>query len=87
MIGAMVVISRTQLHSSHDTVASFVRNAGCAIRRVRVRLCDASGVAVGDKSWFNDSTDAAALAEEVFRYIALSSSLRPDLEATITVEG
>jgi hypothetical protein len=25
----------------------------------------ASGVAVDEKSWFNDSTDAAALAEEV----------------------
>ena len=54
--------------------------------RVRVRLSDASGVAVEERIWFNDSTDAAAaLAEEVAEHIARSASDRSDLEAIITV--
>jgi len=52
---------------------------------VRIRLSDASGVAVEERIWFNDSTDAAALAEEVAEHIARSASGRPGLEATITV--
>jgi hypothetical protein len=52
---------------------------------VRVRLSDASGIAVEEKIWFNDSTDAAALAEEVAHHIARSASGRFDLEATITM--
>jgi hypothetical protein len=72
-----------QLGTSHDTVVGFLRGAGCAIGRVRVRLSDASGVAIEEKSWFNDSTDAAALAEEVAHHIASSTSGRFDLEATL----
>jgi hypothetical protein len=52
---------------------------------VRVRLSDAFGVAVEEKIWFKDSTDAAALAEEVAEHIARSASGRSDLEAIITV--
>ncbi len=85
MTGAMVVISRPRLRTSHDTVVAFLRAAGCAIGRVRVRLSDASGVAVEERIWFNDSTDAAALAEEVADHIARSASGRPDLKAIITV--
>ena len=81
----MVVISRPRLRTSHDTVVAFLRAAGPAIVRVRVRLSDASGVAVEERIWFNDSTDAAELAEEVAEHIARSASGRPDLEATITV--
>ena len=84
MTGAMVVISRPRLLTSHDTVVAFLRAAGCAIVRVRVRLSDTSGVAVEERIWFND-TDAAALAEEVADHIARSASGRPDLEATISV--
>jgi hypothetical protein len=87
MNGAMVVISRAQLRTSHDTVVGFFRGAGCAIGRVRVRFSDASGVAIEEKTWFNDSTDAAVLAAEVADHIARSASERPDLEAIITVEG
>ncbi len=87
MIGAMVVISRAQLRTPHDTVVGFLRGAGCAIGRVHVRLSDASGVAIEEKSWFNASTDAAVLAAEVTDHIARSASERPDLEAIITVEG
>jgi hypothetical protein len=85
MIGAMVVISRAQLRTSHDTVVGFLRGAGCAIGRVHVRLSDASGVAVEERRWFNDSTDAAALAEEVANHITSRASGRSDLEAIITV--
>jgi hypothetical protein len=87
MIGAMVVIGRAQMRTSHDTVVGFLREVGCAIGRVRVRLSDASGVAIEEKTWFNDSTDAAALVAEVADHIARSASERPDLEAIITVEG
>ena len=87
MIGAMVVISRAQLRTSHDTVVGFLRGAGCAIGRVHVRLSDASGVAIEERSWFNDSIDAAVLATEIAEHIAGSASVRPDLEAIITVEG
>jgi hypothetical protein len=87
MIGAMVVISRAQLRTSHDTVVAFLRGVGSAIGRVRVRLSDASGVAIEDRSWFNDSTDPAVLATEIAEHIAGSASERPDLEAIITVEG
>jgi hypothetical protein len=52
---------------------------------VRVRLSDASGVAVEEQIWFDDSTDATALAEEVAHHIASSASGRSDLDATITV--
>jgi hypothetical protein len=53
---------------------------------VSVRLSDpASGVTVEEKSCFNDSTDAAALAAEVAHYMARSASGRFDLEATISV--
>jgi hypothetical protein len=85
MTDAMVVISRPLLRTSHDTVVAFLRAAGCAIVRVRVRLSDASGVAVEERIWFNDSTDAAAIAEEVADHIARSAIGRPDLEAIITV--
>jgi hypothetical protein len=84
MIGAMVVISRPRLRTSHETVVAFLCQAGCAIRRVRVRLFDPSGVAVEDRIWFNDSTDAAALAEEVAEHIVRSARDRSDLEAIIT---
>jgi hypothetical protein len=89
MIGAMVVISRAQLRTSHETVVGFLREAGCTIGRVRVRLSDASGVAVAieEKSCSNESTDATALASEVADHIARSASERTDLEAIITVEG
>jgi hypothetical protein len=50
-----------------------------------VRLSDTSGVAVEERIWFNDSTDAAALAEEVAEHIVRSTSPRSDLEATISV--
>ena len=41
MTGAMVVISRPRLRTSHDTVVAFLRAAGCAIVRVRVsRIVD-----------------------------------------------
>jgi hypothetical protein len=83
----MVVISRARLRTSHDTVAAFLRAAGRTIGRVRVRLSDASGVAVEEKIWFNDSTDAGALAEEVAEHIARSASGRSGLEATITVSN
>ena len=56
-----------------------------AIGRVRVRLSDASGIAVEERIRFNDSTDAAALAEEVADHIARRVSGRVDLEATITI--
>jgi hypothetical protein len=85
MTAATVVISYPQLRTCHAIVVGFLRPAGLAIRCVRVRLSDASGVAVEEKSWFNDSTDAAALAEEVAHYIASSASIRPGLEATITI--
>ena len=87
MIGAMVVISRAQLRTSHDSVVGFLRGSGCAIGRVRVRLSDASGVAIEENSWFNDSTDAEVLAVEVADHIARRGSERLDLEAIITVEG
>jgi hypothetical protein len=87
MIGAMVVISRAQLRISHDTVAGFLREAGCRVGRVHVRLCDPSGVAIAEESWCNESIDATALAEEVADHIARSASDRTDLEAIITVEG
>jgi hypothetical protein len=85
MIDAVVVIDRAQLRTSHGTVTEFLRSAGRAIGRVRVRLSDASGVAIEEESWFNDSTDAAALAAEVADYIARSASERSGLDATITV--
>src|ERR1700722_19583121 len=77
MTDAVAFINCSQLRTSHDTVVAFLLTAGCVITRVRVRLSDASGVAVEEKSWFNDSTDAAALAEEVAHYIASSASIRP----------
>jgi hypothetical protein len=87
MIGAMVVISRAQLEANQETVLGFLRQTGGAIRRIRLRLSDASGVAIEEKSWLNESTDAAALAAEVADHIAHSASGRHDLEAIITVEG
>jgi hypothetical protein len=81
----MLVIGHAHLQTSHDSVVGFLRAAGSAIRCVRVRLSDASGLAVEEKIWFNDSTDAAALAEEVAQYIASGASVRSGLEATITV--
>jgi hypothetical protein len=83
----MVVISRPQLRTCHSIVVGFLRAAGRTIRRVRVRLSEASGVTVEEKSWFNDSTDAAVLAAEVADHIVRSARERPDLEAIITVEG
>jgi hypothetical protein len=83
----MRIATIAQLRTSHDTVVGFVRGAGSAIGRVRLRLSDASGVAIEEKSWFNDSTDAAVLASEIADHIARSASERPDLEAIITVEG
>lgn len=87
MIGAMVIISRAQLRTSHESVVRLLRGTGCTIGRVRVRLSDASGVAIEEKSWFNDSTDAEVLAAEVADHVAHRGSERPDLEAIITVEG
>jgi hypothetical protein len=84
MTDATVVINGPRLRTSHDTVVAFLRQAGRAIRRVRLRLSDASGVTVEEKIWFNDSTDATALAEEVAHHLA-SASGRSDLEAVITV--
>jgi len=81
----MVVISCQRLPTCHDTVVGFICHAGCAIRRVRLTLSDASGVAVEDKLWLNDGTDAAALAEEIAEQIALSTGERSDLEALIVV--
>jgi hypothetical protein len=52
----------------------FLRAPGRTIRRVRVRLSDACGVAVEEQIWFNDNTDATALAEEVAHRIASSAS-------------
>jgi hypothetical protein len=85
MTDAIVVISRPQLRTCHGIVVGFLITAGRTIRRVRVRLSDASGVAVEEKIWFNDSTDATALAEEVAHHIARSVSSTSDLEAVITV--
>jgi hypothetical protein len=84
MTSAMIVIGHARLRTSHDIVVGFLCAAGSAIRSVRVRLSDASGIAIEERSWFNDSTDAAALAEEIARYIA-SASGRSGLEATISV--
>jgi len=61
---------------------AFLRQAGRAIRRVRVRHSDPSGVAVEERIWFNDSTDAAGLAEEVADHLARGASGRPDLQAS-----
>jgi hypothetical protein len=85
MTDATVVISRPQLRTCHSIVVGFLRAAGRTIRRVRLRLSDASGVTVEEKIWFNDGTDATALAEEVAHHIASSASGRSDLEAVITV--
>ena len=85
MTDATVVINGPRLRTSHDTVVAFLRQAGRAIRRVRVRLSDPSGVAVEERIWFKDSTDAAGLAEEVADHIARGASGRSNLEATITV--
>jgi len=82
---AMVVISPPRLQTCHDTVVGFICQAGCAIRRVRLRLSDASGVAVEDKIWLNDGTDVTALAEGVAEQITLSTGERSDLEALIIV--
>jgi hypothetical protein len=73
MTDAVVVISRPQLRTCHSIVVGFLRSAGHTISRVRVRLTDASGVAVGENIWFDDSTDATALAEEVAHHIARSA--------------
>ena len=63
--------------------------ASCARVGPKSRACasgsPSSGVAVEERIWFNDSTDAAALAEEVADHIARSASGRPNLEATISV--
>jgi hypothetical protein len=85
MTDATVVINGPWLRTSHDTVVAFLRQGGRAIRHVRVRLSDPSGVAVEERIWFNESTDAAGLAEEVADHIARGASGRSDLEATITV--
>jgi hypothetical protein len=53
MTGAMVFIGRAQMWNSHDTVVGFLRQAGYAIGRVRVRLADASGIAVEERIWSN----------------------------------
>jgi hypothetical protein len=85
MTDAMVVISRPQLRTCHSIVVGCLRSAGHSISRVRVRLSDASGIAVEEKIWFNEDTDATALAEEVAHHIATSASDRSDLVAIITV--
>jgi hypothetical protein len=85
MADAMVVVGRAQMRTSHDTVLGFLRRAGCAIGRVRLRFSEACGVAVEERIWFNDTTDAAALAEEVADHIVRSASGRSDVEAVITV--
>jgi hypothetical protein len=85
MANAMVVIGRPQLRHCHDTVVGFIRQGGCAIRRVRVKLSDTCGVAVEEEIWFNESTDVAALAEEVAEHIARCASGRSDLEAIVIV--
>ena len=86
MSEALIVIGHAQIGTCQDTVASFLRQAGYAIRCVNVRLSEAvSGVAIEERSWFNDSTNAAALAEEVARHITSSASGRSDLEAIVSV--
>jgi len=75
MTDAVLVISRPQLRTCHSIVMGFLRAAGHTIRRVRVRLSDASGVAVEEKMWFNDSADATAIAKEVAHHITSSASL------------
>jgi hypothetical protein len=85
MTGAIVVISRVQLPTSQETVLGFLRQTGGATRRVRLRLSDASGVAVEERIWSSDNSDDVALAEEVAEHIASSATGRPDLEAIITV--
>jgi hypothetical protein len=85
MTDAIVVISRPQLRTCHSIVVGFLRSSGRTISRVRVRLSDAAGVAVEEKIWFNDSTDATALAGEVAHHIVRSVSGTSDLEAVITV--
>jgi hypothetical protein len=64
MAGAML-IGRPRMRTSHDTVVAFLCQTRRANRRVRVKLSDASGRAVEERIWFNDGTDAAALAQEV----------------------
>jgi len=81
----MVVISGPRLPTCHDAIVGFIRQAGCAIRRVRVTLSDTSGVAVEERIWLNDGTDATVLAEEVAEQIAFSASGQSDLEALIIV--
>ena len=83
MTNAMVVIEGTQLRTCHESVFGFIRQGGSAIRRVRVKLSDTSGVAVEEQIWFNESTDIAVLAKEVAEQIAGCASERSDLEATI----
>jgi hypothetical protein len=85
MTDAVVVISRPQLRTCHSIMVGFLRAAGRTVKRVRVRLSDTSGVAVDEKIWFNDSTDAIAIAEEVAHHITSSASGRSDLEAITTV--
>jgi hypothetical protein len=49
MTDAILVISRPQLRTCHSIAVGFLSAAGRTIRRVRVRLSDASGVAVEEK--------------------------------------
>jgi hypothetical protein len=87
MIGATVVISRAQLRTSHDTVVGFLRGAGCAIRARACQTFRCFRVAIEEKSWFNESTEAAVLVTEIADHIASSASVRPALEAIINLEG
>ena len=52
MPGAIAVIGRAQMRTCHDTLVAFLRDVGCAIRRVSVSLSEiASGEAIEEKSW------------------------------------
>jgi hypothetical protein len=84
MTGEAVVISRPLLRTSHGTVVGFLRAHGRTIRSVRVRLSDAFGIAVDERRRFNDSTDAAALAEDVAEHIVRSATGRSSSPSRMT---
>ena len=84
MTGAMVVISRPRLLTSHDTVVAFLRAAGCAIVRVRVRLSDASGSPSRRESGQRQHR-RRALAGEVAITLLAARAGRLTWKTTITV--
>ena len=78
-----IVIDRSRIPSCHETLVGFIRQPSRAVRRLRVKLSDISGIAVEEQLWFNDSPDTAALAEEVAEYISRAASERSDLETFV----